>query len=205
MQPRHFKHRRLSGLASQTRAIKLRPGLIFKDTIGKGHGKLLGSCGVGNIDGRRGGERRGKERWLPERGGGAGKGARPGAPRDHLEEKRSWERPCASPAPAHARLNVREAGQERSQLPGLSCAEGVQREAAMLLSSRSRSKTGLAGPGNDTAFLRPLSIHPSSRSGSWRLGRGVPAWPRHALGLEGQLRASQEHRDQRRTWGWGQV
>lgn len=43
MQPRHFKHQRLSGLASQTRAIKLRPGLIFKDTIGKGHGKLLGS------------------------------------------------------------------------------------------------------------------------------------------------------------------
>lgn len=52
MQSRHFKHVHgcLSGLTFQTRAIKLRHGLIFKDTIGKGHAKLIGTSGVGNID-----------------------------------------------------------------------------------------------------------------------------------------------------------
>lgn len=52
MQSRHFKHVHgcLSGLTFQTRAIKLRHGLIFKDTIGKGHAKLIGTLGVGNID-----------------------------------------------------------------------------------------------------------------------------------------------------------
>lgn len=54
MQSRHFKHVHgcLSGLTFQTRAIKLRHGLIFKDTIGKGHAKLIGTLGVGIIDWR---------------------------------------------------------------------------------------------------------------------------------------------------------
>lgn len=69
----------------------------------------------------------------------------------------------------------------------------------MLLSSRSRSKTGLAGPGNDTAFLRPLSIQPFGqpaagerrprlsppRTGSGGAARGQPGaqGPEEDLGL----------------------
>lgn len=45
----------LSQLTFQTRAIRLRHGLIFKDTIGKGHAELiqtLGEGGGGEIDRR---------------------------------------------------------------------------------------------------------------------------------------------------------
>lgn len=74
----------------------------------------------------------------------------------------------------------------------------------MLLSSRSRSETRLAGPGNNTTFLKPLSIHPCGQ-----LGAGERS-PRLSLPHAGSGRAAQDQpraqgpeKDQ--TWGWGQV